>query len=190
MLILKTTQPIIDGNDCYYCWLSDVVLGNTITMSGIGKNYRGDGSEPTASLTVELKDCYVLSGSSRYGEYTHCSNGGTKVFGCPQWNGMGGGTYTKTVAKTKNNQFQYIHSNDSSKNIYYENGYWVVGKRNSYSGWWETSSQPSPNSPINLTFHKPANSDAEGQDYTLSFIGYVAGNETTPAWVGDVAKWQ
>ena len=156
-------------------------------MRGMGKNHRGDGSEPTVSGLVELNsNTYVLSGSSsssRYGEYTNSSNGSTKVFGCPQWNGMGGGFYTKSVTK-QNNQFYYIHSNDSSKNIYYDNGYWVVGKRNS-SSWWSADSQPTPNSPINLTYH-----GRSGQNYTLSFIGYVAGNETTPAWVGDVAKWQ
>lgn len=180
------------GNDYYYCWISDVTLGQTLTMRGMGSNYRGDGSNPTASLKFELNDCYVLSGSSRYGVYTHCSNGNTRMFGSQRWNGMGGGYYTKSVARKINNNYPiYVHSQDEGKNLYYDTSYgkWTVGKINSANGWWESASQPSPNSSIELTFKKPQNSTITGQDYSLSFVGYVAGDEKTQAWTGEVAKW-
>lgn len=164
------------GGDDFYLISSvnQIYIGNN-TFSPRGKN-KDSGTDKT--LTLQLGACYLKSDSnstSRFGVYTHNTNGNTKTVGCPRWQGFNNGYYVRSVSKGGNyNKFSYKHSSDTSLNIQYDGEKWTI-----QNGRWNLSGQPTPNNPIYIT----------GQtNHTFQFVDYVAGDQMYQAYSAEVAK--
>lgn len=116
------------------------------------------------------------------GEYEpKCGKTGTKSVGLPRWRDNQGSYYVRS--------FNRIASHYTYGPIRYESGKWIIGTVNSPGGWWE-GKEPDKKSSVTFTFCKPEDSEITGSNLTLTFYDYVQGNESAPAYMGEVAIWR
>lgn len=106
---------------------------------------------------------------------------GDKYFGLPCWRDNQSNYYVRSLEK-KNGDFSY-------GGIRRENGKWILGDLNSPSGWWE-GEEPKKEKPVTFQFCKVEDSKITGSSRTLLFYDYVQGDETAPAYLGEVAIWR
>ena len=106
---------------------------------------------------------------------------GDKYFGLPRWWDNKSNYYVRSLEK-KNGYFSY-------GGIRRENGKWLIGELNSSSGWWE-GEEPNKEKAVTFQFCKPENSEITGSNRILSFYDYVQGDETSSAYLGEVAIWR
>ena len=106
---------------------------------------------------------------------------GDKYFGLPCWRDDQSNYYVRSLEK-KNGYFSY-------GGIRRENGKWILGDLNSPSGWWE-GEEPKKEKPVTFQFCKVEDSKITGSSRTLLFYDYVQGDETAPAYLGEVAIWR
>ena len=101
--------------------------------------------------------------------------------GLPRWRDNQGSYYVRS--------FNRIASHYTYGSIRYESGKWIIGTVNSSGGWWE-GKEPDKKFSVTFTFCKPEDSEITGSNLTLTFYDYVQGNESAPAYMGEVAIWR
>ena len=118
---------------------------------------------------------------SEFGEYEAKGGAsGTRVMGLPRFRGNGE-DFTRSLEKTN---FRFTYGR-----IHYSQGKWVIGEIGSASGWHE-GSEPKVGGSVTFKFCAPEGSEAKGYPITVSFVGYVQGDETDTAYLGEVAVWR
>ena len=118
---------------------------------------------------------------SEFGEYEGKGGAsGKKTLGVPRFRGNGE-YFVRSVGKT-NSRFTYGR-------IRYAGGKWTIGEVGSPNGWHE-GSEPQVGSAVNFRFCRPEGSDVKGSDISVSFVDWVQGDETLPAYLGEVAVWR
>lgn len=118
----------------------------------------------------------------QFGEYEPKGGlSGKKYMGIPRWRDNYYTYYERSLEK-KNGKFSYGA-------VSYTNGKWLIGEANSPAGWCE-GEEPSRDKSVTFRFCKPEGSTIYGYNRTLTFIDYVQGSETTPAYMGEVAIWR
>ena len=149
--------------------------GSTGSLAG-----RGEAREE-APLEMELK-WERWTNNQEFGEYeAQGGASGTKILGLPRWRGSDGQTYTRSLKKT-NGYYTYgaIHN---------QWGRWLIGTNGSESGWHE-GSEPQRNGSTTFRFTRNEGSEATGNDISVSFDRFVAGDETDAAYLGEAAIWR
>ncbi len=167
-------EETVYGGDEFY---SGSFLGTNASLSPRGKNKKSNASENTnLDVTVVFPR---WESNTEFGEYEPKDGAsGTRILGVPKWQGNDGKDYIRSADKD-GSYYRY-------GSIHYENGKWIIGMIDSPSGWWE-GNEPKPKSGETFTFKKPEGSDIKGENISLSWVGYVHGEETETGYVGQVA---
>jgi len=100
-----------------------------------------------------------------------------EILGVPEFSGTDGNTYVRSV-HTKDGNYTY-------GNIYYDGTAWVIGIRNSSSGWYEGSE---PRVDTTVTFEGQGEKSEEA-DIIISFSEYIIGSEEATHYLGEVGLW-
>lgn len=105
---------------------------------------------------------------------------GEKYLGLPRFSGNGT-YYIRSFAKEKG-YYKYGA-------IHFADGKWVIGEIGSSGGWYE-GSEPSIDKSVTFKFSVNKDSEAMGEDITISLRDYVKGDETAPVFLGEAAIWR
>lgn len=141
---------------------------------------RGAERERGTNISISVVFPRWVSSVGFFGEYEGKDGArdirsmGLPAFSCD------GVTFVKSLRKS-NGKHTY-------GDIHYEYGVWVIGVLDSADGWWE-GSEPEIDSSVIFKFCKPKDSEVTGKDKTVTFSGYVEGDNTQDVYYGDVAKW-
>ena len=108
---------------------------------------------------------------------------GEKILGLPRFRSSGYEYFTRSYAKTKGHYtYGRIKYSDT-------HGKWVIGEVGSGAGWHE-GEEPQVGGSVTFKFCKNEDSEAEGSYITVSYVDHVKGDETTQAFLGEVAIWR
>lgn len=165
-----------EGDDFYSFSSPPNSPDNTVRMTPRGSNME-DGEEQ------ELKAIWPrwVAKSGEFGIYEgEDGESGEKVKGLPRF--KGNGEYFLRSLNKENGYFTYGR-------IKCSNGKWIIGEVGSYGGWHE-GSEPKVDGSVTFKFVKPEDSDAEGENITVSFDSYICGDETDAAYLGSAAIWR
>lgn len=106
------------------------------------------------------------------------------------------GERVKGIPRFRGNNWEYFERSFKKENGYFTYGRihhkeekWVLGEIGSDSGWYE-GEEPKVGGSVTFRFCKNEDSEVEGDDITVSFVSYVAGDETETAYLGSVAIWR
>ena len=168
-----------------YVWTGDNFYTLSIPTSPseeIQMTPRGANKENGEEKTVKAVWPRWVAKNGEFGVYEgEDGESGERVKGIPKFTGAGE-TFIRSLNKDRNRRFTYGR-------IHYASGKWVIGEIGSAGGWHE-GSEPQVGGGVNFRFCKPEGSDAEGSDISVSFSGYIAGDETDTAYLGSVAIWR
>ena len=153
--------------------------GATSYLQPRGINRNGGGANKT--ITFQFPRWQSVT-RTQFGEY-EAKGGliGKKYLGRPRWCDNYYTYYERSLAK-KNDKFSYGA-------ISYSNGKWLIGEVGSQAGWYE-GDEPSRDKAVTFRFCKPESSTIYGTNRTVTFVDYVPGGETAPAYMGEVAIWR
>ncbi|MBQ2820410.1 MAG: hypothetical protein IJF17_02365 [Thermoguttaceae bacterium] len=144
----------------------------------------GDQSFSDCTVSRDLSKFYTSD--TLLGLYS-CADGSgkKKLVGIPVW-------------KDQNDvEYQRSHDNDGPDNSFTYGGIheflfgtwrWILGEHGDENGWWESAAAPSLTEPVTFTFCKNENSEATGEDLTLTFSHCVEYGKKE-ILLGEVARW-
>lgn len=170
----EAEKYVYDGDSFYT--IPSIPAGDTAErqMRGRGKNYESEEKTLTAVWPRWV-------GGNEFGKYEPKGDAsGDKYLGLPRFRGNGV-DYVRSFAK-ENGYYRYGA-------IRYTQGKWVIGEIGSDSGWHE-GSEPSKEGSVTFKFMKNENSDAKGQNISVSLQDYVKGDERAGVFLGEVAIWR
>lgn len=168
------------------------------TFSGYRKDY-GDSSSVTPPTSFGISGLYKYfereldidssSSASDFSEIiTSDSSMGYLDIGVPIWVDQNGTEYQRSLEK-EDGYFTY-------GNIYYDGSGWVIGTRDSSSGWWEGSepivddgTSDSSSSSVTFSFIPGSSSSSSDDDLEITFDRYVVGDNITTIYIGETALW-
>lgn len=166
------------GDDFYFV-SSLPSPGSEGSMWGRGSNYNS-GSEKSIKLFWPR---WSSKNRRELGEFVGADGEtGSKFMGLPRF---------------RSNKWEYFERSFEKKGgyysygrIHYEGGKWVIGTIGSDSGWYE-GSEPSLTSSVTFKFCKNEGSEIEDEDdLTISYYDHVVGDQTSAAYLGNVAIWR
>ena len=169
-------EAVWEGDDFYTLSSLPNGPGKTVTMQPAGSNReKGEAKEVKA-----IWPRWVAK-SGEFGIYEgKDGESGEKVKGIPRF--KGNGEYFIRSLNKENGYFTYGRIRNSG-------GKWIIGEQGSYGGWHE-GSEPNVGGSVTFKFTKPQGSDATGENISVSFDTYIAGDETDTAYLGSVAVWR
>ena len=151
--------------------------GDEVELQGRGANYGKNSKTATARWKRWRRD-------SEFGEYEGADGAsGKKMLGLPRFRSNGYEYFTRSYEKTKGH---YTYGRIRYSDTY---GKWVIGEVGSGAGWHE-GEEPKVGGSVTFKFCRNEDSEAEGSDITVSYVNHVRGDETTKAYLGEVAIWR
>ena len=108
---------------------------------------------------------------------------GEKILGLPRFRSGGYEYFTRSYAKARGH---YTYGRIKYSDTY---GKWVIGEVGSGAGWHE-GEEPKVGGSVTFKFCRNEDSEAEGSDITVTYVNHVRGDETTKAYLGEVAIWR
>lgn len=150
--------------------------GGTVELTGRGSSY----DSPPKTMKAKW---------ARWSSNTECGvyeaqdgASGEKTLGLPRFRAAGE-YFTRSFAKTKGH---YTYGRIKYSETF---GRWVVGEVGSGAGWHE-GDEPQVGGSVTFRFCRNEGSEAKGSDMTVSYVNHVVGDETTKAYLGEVAIWR
>ncbi len=147
---------------------------------------RGTGKNQDSGISpLEVKPSFPRwqSSSGVFGEYLPMEgNTGEKYLGVPQWQGDNKELFTRSQAQDSSGHYTYGR-------IYYSGETWLIGEQGAEDGWWE-GKEPQMDGTVVFHFKTLPESEAIGENISVSFKEYVAGTETASVFLGEVAIWR
>jgi len=170
-------------------------LGGSLTAYGRG-SLRGStyGGTSSSSIAVTTSWDYWQLSTGTYGKFApQNSASGYKYFGVPQWK-KGETLYTRSISLDAHSKHSYgsiswveTATKDGEPVTVQK---FVLGTWGSDDGWNEASSAPSAESSWTLSFAKNEDSEAEGENATLSWNAWVLGEETMEIYSINASIWR
>lgn len=166
-----------EGDAFYSCTSPPSAPEVEVELVGRGSNY---GKEPK-TMTAKWKR---WKSDSEFGVYEGADGAsGEKILGLPRFRSNGWEYFTRSYAKTNGH---YTYGRIRYSDTY---GKWVIGEVGSGAGWHE-GEEPKVGGSVTFKFCKNEDSEVEGSDITVSYVDHVKGDETTKAYLGEVAIWR
>ena len=161
----------------------DSFWSGSLPRPGKSAVFQGRGSNRTSEASVTVMTYWKRWQSNNLlGEYSPQDDAsGTLFFGSPSWKDSDNVEYVRSANK--------IDGKYTYGEINYSNGKWIIGMLNDPAGWWE-GSEPSKSGSVTFSFTVPEDSEIQGLDKTISFKGYVLGDERIAAYLSEVAIWR
>lgn len=116
------------------------------------------------------------------GIYERLDGGGKKLVGVPVWTDENGREF-KRISTGMTGVYTY---GDIAFNAVSDT--WILGDIGTDSGWWQSVDEPSLLEPVTFVFCRNEDSDAVGENFTLTFSHCLA-TEKTEVLFAEVAKW-
>ena len=172
-----TGEPSAEGDE-FYSFTSPPYNSDTeVELFGRGSNY----GKESKSMTAKWKRWTSNAECGVYEAQDGAS--GEKLLGLPRFRSNGYEYFTRSFAKTKGH---YTYGRIKYSETY---GKWVIGEVGSGAGWHE-GEEPKVGGSVTFKFCKNEDSEAEGNDITVSYVNHVKGDERTKAYLGEVAIWR
>ena len=164
--------------DAFYSFTSPPYNPDSeVELVGRGSNY----GKESKSMSAKWKR---WTSNSECGVYeAEDGASGEKILGLPRFRSGGYEYFTRSYAKTKGH---YTYGRIKYSDTY---GKWVIGEVGSGAGWHE-GDEPKVGSSVTFKFCRNEDSEVEGSDITVSYVNHVRGDETTKAYLGEVAIWR
>lgn len=130
------------------------------------------------------------NGKTQYGVYKN-DNEKTKIFGNSIWTSSLGRYYKSSIKKI-NQQYVLINNVSEDLNVYFDGEKWIMGQKNSPTGWWELDEKPVNEKDFELKFKKLPDTDAKGENYNCKWNGYNTYSmiENGSFYIGEVGLWK
>ena len=148
-----------------------------VELVGRGSNYGGESLSMTAKWKrwKSNRECGVYEAQD--------GASGEKTLGLPRFRSNGYEYFTRSYEKTKGH---YTYGRIKYSDTY---GKWVIGEVGSGAGWHE-GEEPKVGGSVTFKFCRLEDSEATGSDISVSYVDHVIGDETTRAYLGEVAIWR
>ncbi len=166
-----------EGDAFYSFRLPPYRPDSEVELIGRGSNYGKESKSMTAKWErwKSNTECGVYEAQD--------GASGEKLLGLPRFRTNGYEYFTRSFAKTKGH---YTYGRIKYSETF---GKWVIGEVGSGAGWHE-GEEPKVGGSVTFRFCRNEDSAAEGSDITVSYVNHVRGDETTKAYLGEVAIWR
>ena len=150
--------------------------GSEVELVGRGSNF----GKESKSVSAKWKR---WKANREFGVYEgEDGASGEKILGLPRFR-ANGEYFSRSYAKTNGH---YTYGRIKYSDTY---GKWLIGDVNSGAGWHE-GSEPEVGGTVTFRFCKREDSEATGNDIAVAYVDHVKGDETTKAYLGEVAIWR
>lgn len=141
--------------------------------------------QASIDVTANLNSWDRWESSTQFGVYTAVgpSASGSKKIGLPNWK-SDMGDHTRSLGLAEYDKYKYTGLNYDPVSERY-----VIGAVGAETGWW-VGDEPNPGYNRTFSFVKPEGSEITGSSIVLGWDGYVKGDSTSAALVGEAAIWR